>query len=184
MRKTTVIALTLSASVLALSGCDEEAEIESVPSGELAVGAEPEPEPSEAESPESEPAEAEFAGRVQSGVMLLAIEAECRPGALFFDTDSAELNEDATQTLGQMAECLKGTPQGEEVEVSGRTDPRASEEYNEVLARQRATAVVSYLQTQGVSESDFEITAIGEEGMTEGMPKLHPFQRNATVEPQ
>lgn len=122
--------------------------------------------------------------RVQPGFTISAVAAQCRPGVLFFATDSAELEEDSQETLAEMAQCLKGTAQGEEVTVRGRTDPRASEAYNEVLARQRATAVVSHLQTNGVDESAFEIVAIGEDGATEGMPRLHPLQRNATVRPQ
>tara|TARA_B100001750_G_scaffold238855_1_gene246030 strand:- start:6170 stop:6742 length:573 start_codon:yes stop_codon:yes gene_type:complete len=124
--------------------------------------------------------------RVASAISVVAVaERGCRPGAVYFDTDSAELDDDAKADLDQLAECLEGTREDEDVTLRGRADPRAGEDYNEQLGRQRATAVASYLQTEGgVDESDFTIRAVGEDGATEGMPELWSSQRNTTIRPE
>jgi len=183
MRHPLFIALPL---VLALGafGCAEEEE--------AAVIVEPEPAespPAVAEEPleeEQEPDPTAATGapeRVLAAVDVLAIDIDCPAAATFFETDSAELTAAAKERLDVVADCLKETPWDEEVDLRGRTDPRASEDYNEALARQRATAVASYLQTNGVDDSTFEIHAIGEEGATEDMPVLWPAQRHAAVRP-
>jgi len=120
---------------------------------------------------------------VLAAVEVTAIEFDCPPAAVFFETDSAELTDAAKAKLDVVADCLQQTPWDEEVDLRGRTDPRASEGYNEALGRQRATAVASYLRTNGADDTTFEIHAVGEESAAEDMPQLWPLQRNATVRP-
>ena len=189
--------LAIPFCLLALAACDEPEdpnvlgepmlpEAEAVAEEVLEVADE------DADDPEADPGDGVALAvgtpaRVQSGVSVLAVNVErnCRPGAVFFETDSAELTDEGKQALDAMARCLRGTDDGEDVTLRGRTDPRASEDYNETLGRQRATAVASYLRTDGeVDESDFEIRALGEEGATEEMPKLWPTQRNTTIRPE
>lgn len=181
MRHTLCTALTLMVA-LGFAGCDEEEEVavaeldpvNAPPAVDEALVEEPEPEPTVAVgAPE----------RVLSGVEVAAVDLDCPPAAVFFETDSAELSDTARAKLDVVADCLQETPWDSEVDLRGRADPRASEEYNELLGRQRATAIASYLQRNGADDNTFEIHAIGEEGATEDMPALWPVQRNATVRP-
>ena len=109
-----------------------------------------------------------------------------RPGStvratVFFPTDEATLDEDDRAALDALAACLRGTPDTEAVTIVGAADPRASEPYNERLARERADAVASHLRESGVREGSFELRAVGEDGAVEGMPVLWPAQRHAVA---
>lgn len=121
--------------------------------------------------------------RVLPAVEIAAIDVECAPTSVFFETDSAHLGDDDREQLEQLASCLRGMPEGERVTIAGMTDPRASEEYNEVLGRQRAVAVASFLRMNGVEEGRFRIRAVGEEGAAD-VPELYPAQRAAIAIPR
>ena len=119
--------------------------------------------------------------KVFSALEIVPVDRDCPEAAIFFPTESAELDEQDSAVLDQIAGCLKGTEEVEEINVTGNTDPRGTEEYNQELAEERARAVAEYLQNQGVADNSFEIYARGEEGMTEGEPQLWPLQRSAIV---
>lgn len=140
------------------------------------------PEPTQRAGTESaaQPSDLE----VLPAVTVIGIEFECIATDVFFPTASAELDADDKAALDNLAACLKGTKQKEQVEITASTDPRGSERYNEALSRERAEAVAQYLQQQGVKERSFEIRARGEKGVVEGVPMLWPLQREATVEPK
>ena len=129
-------------------------------------------------------AAAEPGERVLSGVAVIGVDVECDEAAVFFETGAAELGPEDEQKLDQLASCLRGTPEQELVPVAGHTDPRASEEYNEELSRERAQAVADYLRGQGIADDRIEIRAMGEQGAVEGMPILWPAQRNVMVDPR
>ena len=115
---------------------------------------------------------------------LVGVSTDCGNVSVFFETDSAKLKQEGKQALDQAAECLKGTRSKEDIQVTGMTDPRGSEGYNEELAQERAQTVVDYLKEKGVADDQFEIYARGEEGVKEGDPKLWPKQRRAVVAPE
>jgi outer membrane protein OmpA-like peptidoglycan-associated protein len=107
----------------------------------------------------------------------------CGEVTVFFATDSAELDETSRKSLDELAACLERTGTRETIYLTGRADPRGTTAYNEELSRRRAEAAASYLEEKGVDGERFTIYARGEEGATEGMPRLWPVQRRATVEP-
>lgn len=112
---------------------------------------------------------------------VVPVERDCPEAAVFFPTESAELDEQDTDVLEQIAGCLKGTEEVEDITVTGNTDPRGTAEYNQELAEKRAQSVADYLKKQGVADDSFEIYARGEEGMIEDSPRLWPLQRSAVV---
>ncbi|HJL18539.1 MAG TPA: OmpA family protein [Sandaracinaceae bacterium LLY-WYZ-13_1] len=124
--------------------------------------------------------------RMAPGVAVLAIETEleCPTEAIFFETDAAALGPEDERKLDRVAACLKGDEETERVEITGRTDPRASEPYNEALSRRRARAVAEALRERGVADARFEIRAMGEQGVIEGAPILWPAQRHAIIDPE
>lgn len=112
---------------------------------------------------------------------VVPVDRDCPEAAVFFPTESAKLDEQDTRVLEQIAACLKGTGEVEDITLTGNTDPRGTAEYNQELAEKRARSVADYLQNQGVADDSFEIYARGEEGMIEGSPRLWPLQRSAVV---
>jgi outer membrane protein OmpA-like peptidoglycan-associated protein len=122
--------------------------------------------------------------RVASAVTIIGLQEGCPAVAVTFDRDQAALDAEDEQQLRTLAQCLRGTPGAEVVELAGSASPPGSEEYNELLANQRAVNVASFLRLNGVSESRFEIRVRGELGEIEGMPLLYPAARSVIADPQ
>jgi outer membrane protein OmpA-like peptidoglycan-associated protein len=82
-----------------------------------------------------------------------------------FDFDSAELKPKMKRALGDVASKIKATSGVESVAVTGHTDSKGSEEYNQGLSERRAKAAAGYLAGQGVPAS-----SISSNGKGESMP--------------
>lgn len=82
------------------------------------------------------------------------------PGNITFRTDSADINATFYATLNSVAKVLNKYSNST-VMVLGFTDNTGSDSYNMTLSKQRATAVASYLQGQGVKANRFEIMGMG-----------------------
>jgi peptidoglycan-associated lipoprotein len=80
----------------------------------------------------------------------------------FFDTDKAELREDARQVLAEDAAWLKQHA-GVQLTLEGHCDERNTEEYNLALGWRRANVVKAYLATLGVSGGRMTTISYGEE---------------------
>jgi len=71
--------------------------------------------------------------------------------AVQFDFGSAELTEDGTRTLEQLAEALRGDKlRDARFELAGHTDSVGGEEYNLALSQRRAEAARDFLQAHGI----------------------------------
>lgn len=77
---------------------------------------------------------------------------------ILFDFNSASLRSQSQQTLRDLAANFRNYPD-ELVTVEGHTDSVGTPSYNQSLSEQRASAVSSYLVTEGVPSS--RITSIG-----------------------
>ena len=118
------------------------------------VGQEPAVQP--ASRPEAE---------VTAAELPADLEAINRAGYLadvFFDTDKAELREDARATLAKNAAFLAQHPTLQ-VLVEGHCDERNTNEYNLALGWRRANAVKEYLVSLGVEASRISTISYGEE---------------------
>lgn len=69
-----------------------------------------------------------------------------------FAVDSSELTFDAQSTFDKIANVFKDYEKTA-VHVVGHTDSSGSEEYNQKLSERRASAVASYLSSQGVNSA-------------------------------
>lgn len=68
-----------------------------------------------------------------------------------FDYDKAELSSEDREVLQQLATCLAiGAAKDRSLGLTGRADPRGTEEYNLGLGARRAHTVALYLQRLGV----------------------------------
>jgi len=83
------------------------------------------------------------------------------PGAVLFQTNSAQLNPNFQGTLDQIAGTLQEHPNAT-VNVVGHTDSTGSDSYNMKLSQDRAMSVTSYLAMRGVAPSRMMATGQGE----------------------
>ena len=89
-----------------------------------------------------------------------------------FETASAQLTEDSTVILNEMAATLRKYSTMV-VEVAGYTDSRGAVAYNRSLSEQRAQSVKAYLVSQGVSGDNLRAKGYGPD---------QPIADNATAE--
>ncbi len=81
---------------------------------------------------------------------------------VLFDFDSADLRAEAEQALRNVAEIIRAH-EGADVRVEGHTDAKGSGSYNQKLSKRRAESVRDWLTaTEGLRDTDFEITGFGE----------------------
>ena len=86
-------------------------------------------------------------------------------GALKFDFDRADLRPESRETLSRIAGILF-TSDDFAITVSGHTDARGDDEYNQRLSERRARAVADYLIEAGLAAERFTV---------EGLGKAHPL---------
>jgi outer membrane protein OmpA-like peptidoglycan-associated protein len=77
---------------------------------------------------------------------------------ILFDFNSSSLRPDSQQTLRDLASNFRNYPD-EQVTIEGHTDSVGTPSYNQTLSQLRASAVSTYLATEGVPSE--RITSIG-----------------------
>ena len=108
----------------------------------------------------------------------------CGPVRVHFDTDSADLGEDAKAILSVTARCLQEHPNAR-FSVVGGADQRGGEDYNRTLGEKRAQSVSSFLESQGVASGRLQSQSIGKDRplCTEDTPECLARNRRAAVMP-
>jgi peptidoglycan-associated lipoprotein len=81
---------------------------------------------------------------------------------IYFEFDSDTIRSEFEPVLNAHARYLRNNP-SRAVALQGHTDERGTREYNLALSERRADAVRRFLNVQGVSPSQVEIVAYGEE---------------------
>ncbi len=82
-------------------------------------------------------------------------------GDVTFDHDSAKINPGFKGELDQIATILQKYP-NTVIQVEGHTDSSGTETYNMALSRRRASAVKTYLTSQGVGAHRIRTVGYGE----------------------
>lgn len=82
------------------------------------------------------------------------------PGNITFNSDSANISANFYPTLNSVAKVLNKYDNST-VMVMGFTDSTGTAAYNQTLSQNRAAAVASYLQGQGVKANRFEVMGMG-----------------------
>src|SRR5690606_7160443 len=77
---------------------------------------------------------------------------------IYFDFDKTTLKNESFAELNKVVDFLKQNP-SVEIEISGHTDNKGSDDYNEKLSQGRSEAVVSYIVSQGID--NYRLTAHG-----------------------
>ncbi len=118
----------------------------------------------ETSTPDAEPTPEYTSVEVFIDPTLLAA-CGVKPPKVFFETDSAEVEEVGDNKLDYVAECLNREPLDDEyIEIVGHADPRGTEEYNRELGLDRANSVASLLSNYGVSRERIDTYSLGEQG--------------------
>lgn len=94
------------------------------------------------------------------------------PGNITFKTASSDLNSGFYSVLDSVSVVLKEFDKTI-IDVEGHTDSDGSDQYNQQLSLDRATAVGSYLQSHGVN---------GQRIVTFGAGEVRPIASNSTAE--
>lgn len=98
-----------------------------------------------------------------------------------FDFDSAKLDTDEQAGLRELAECMKtGALHGKRVLVTGKTDPRGTEAYNDKLGFERAQRVKRYLVAHGITYDRVLTDSVGE-SEARPLPRDWPQDRHVQV---
>ncbi len=82
-------------------------------------------------------------------------------GALKFDFNRADLRPESRETLSLIAGILF-TSEDFAITISGHTDARGSQQYNQSLSERRARAVADYLIGAGLAAERFTVEGLGE----------------------
>jgi len=122
---------------------------------------EPEPEPEVAATPEPEPA------APQEIVSIATL-----GGKALFDTNDDALNGEGEQALADLLVQLEKFQEITVMYVTGHTDSRGSEAYNQGLSERRAATVAAYLEA---AYPDVKVTS-------QGMGESVPVETNSTPE--
>jgi peptidoglycan-associated lipoprotein len=79
-----------------------------------------------------------------------------------FDFDKSEVKEDGRKTSRVVADYLKKNPRAKLL-IEGHCDERGTSEYNMALGERRATAVMTYLVSLGISKTVLSTVSFGKE---------------------
>ena len=77
---------------------------------------------------------------------------------IYFDFDKTTLKSESYVELNKVVDFLKKNPKVE-IQISGHTDNKGNDDYNQNLSQGRSQAVVDYIISQGIE--DFRLTAQG-----------------------
>lgn len=80
---------------------------------------------------------------------------------IYFDFDKTTLKSESFVELNKVVDFLKQNP-SVSIEISGHTDSKGSDTYNQNLSQGRSQAVVDYLISQGIDSSRLEAHGYGE----------------------
>lgn len=117
-------------------------------------------------NPPQNPDLGRYPARVSVDVLSLymadSVRNVCAGSVPFFEYDSSKVEAEDKGSMNNLAQCMKhGALQGKTIVLTGRTDPRGSEEYNEQLGLDRADKVRQYLIRRGVEGQRVKIASLG-----------------------
>lgn len=100
-----------------------------------------------------------------------------------FATGSSELSDASKETLNNVAGALKDDPAVIRINVVARADNSGTEELNATLSQQRADAVKSYLEDQGLPSEKLQTEALGETAplVPNNTPDGRALNRSASI---
>lgn len=101
---------------------------------------------------------------------------------IYFETDSAEIQQRSYPIIDAVAATLIGNPQISLFEIQGHADERSSDEYNVRLTRDRAAAVLEALNQRGVDRRRMRSAGYGERCPIDPAHNAPAWEKNRRVE--
>jgi OmpA-OmpF porin, OOP family len=101
---------------------------------------------------------------------------------IYFETDSAEIQQRSYPIIDAVAATLIGNPQITMIEIQGHADERATDEYNIRLTRDRAAAVLEALVQRGTDRRRMRSAGYGERCPIENAHNETAWEKNRRVE--
>jgi outer membrane protein OmpA-like peptidoglycan-associated protein len=102
-------------------------------------------------------------------------------GYVKFDFDEAELQPESREVLSRIAGILF-TADDFAITISGHTDVRGTEEYNQELSERRAQAVADYLIGAGLTADLFTVQGLGKSQLLDSGTSTEAHTKNRRVE--
>jgi outer membrane protein OmpA-like peptidoglycan-associated protein len=103
------------------------------------------------------------------------------PRKVHFALDKSHISPASAKLLDEVAEVLKANPYIT-VDLSGHTDPRAPQAYNQALGLRRATAVRNYLLKRGVAPNRMTIRSMSFKKRYSNDSGVQPYALDRRVE--
>lgn len=104
---------------------------------------------------------------------------------IYFDFDSDELDSNAIQVLENLIKLFNQNStknSSQKIILTGHTDSKGSNEYNEILSQKRLLAVQNFLESKGIDKSKIKITPKGEKSPTQTNATEKGRSKNRRVE--
>ncbi len=101
---------------------------------------------------------------------------------IYFETDSAEIQERSFPIIDAVAATLIGNPQILFLEIQGHADERSSDEYNVRLTTDRAAAVLEAMVARGVMRDHLRSAGYGERCPIDPRHTAEAWEENRRVE--
>lgn len=80
---------------------------------------------------------------------------------IFFEFDKADLKSESNEELNRLCEFLSNNKKVK-IEISGHTDNKGDDAYNQKLSQKRVESVSAYLVSKGISQNQFTVKGVGE----------------------
>ena len=159
--------LVLSVAALVGLGCAKKQTVksdgaQSAPGAASAPGAVGEAPMKEAPPAPVAPTPAEQLASAAAAGVAVTEEKPSQFDDVRFDFDKSEVREDGRRTCQVVADYLKKNPRAK-LQIEGHCDERGTAEYNLALGDRRATAVMTYLVSLGVSKGALSTVSFGKE---------------------
>ena len=101
---------------------------------------------------------------------------------IYFETDSAEIQQRSYPIIDAVAATLIGNPQITMIEIQGHADERSTDEYNIRLTRDRAAAVLEAIVQRGVDRRRMRSGGYGERCPIDPAHNEPAWEKNRRVE--
>lgn len=101
---------------------------------------------------------------------------------IYFETDSAAIQERSFPIIEAVAATLNGNPQIQFIEIQGHADERSADDYNVRLTHDRAAAVLEAIAQRGVDRARMRSAGYGERCPVDPRHNDEAWEKNRRVE--
>jgi outer membrane protein OmpA-like peptidoglycan-associated protein len=104
---------------------------------------------------------------------------------VYFDFDSDKLDQNSIKVLENLIQLFNqnsGQNKDKKIILTGHTDSKGNDKYNEILSQKRLLAVQNFLESKGIDKTKIKITPKGEKNPTQTNTTENGRSKNRRVE--